>query len=156
MPKSPAFRLAQVNIARARYALDDPRIVDFMNKLDEINALADQAPGFVWRLKDDSGNATGFARDGDPRRILNLSVWESVESLKAFTYGDGHVEFIRRRLEWFEPRDGAHLVLWWVPAGHEPSIDEAESRLARLEADGPGAGAFTFAHPYPPDAEPPR
>ncbi|MEQ8842833.1 MAG: DUF3291 domain-containing protein [Acidimicrobiales bacterium] len=150
------WQLAQLNVGRLRAPVDHPDTAGFADNLDPVNAAAEAAPGFVWRLKDDSGNATGFVRDGDPLRILNLSVWDSIESLKAFTYGDGHVEFMRRRLEWFEPRDRAHLVLWWVPAGHEPSIDEAESRLARLEADGPSPSAFTFARPFPPDADPPR
>lgn len=142
--------LAQLNVGTLRAPIDHPDSHDFAVNLDPVNALAEAAPGFVWRLQDDdTGNATGFARDGDPLRILNLSVWESVEALRAFTYATAHVEFLRRRREWFAPPDGPHLVLWWVPVGHRPDIDEAEDRLARLTAHGPGPEGFTLARVHP-------
>lgn len=150
-----AWHLAQFNVGRLRAPLEHPDSAGFADNLDPVNALAEATPGYVWRLQDDSGNATGFARDGDPLRLLNLSVWESVESLRDYTYRGGHVEIMRRRLEWFEHRDGPHLVLWWVPAGHEPTIDEAEERLARLRADGPTRDAFTFLATFPPPDEAP-
>ncbi|MEZ5247115.1 MAG: DUF3291 domain-containing protein [Acidimicrobiales bacterium] len=150
------WHLAQLNVGVLRAPIEHPDSAGFADNLDPVNALAEAAPGFVWRLQDDSGNATAFARDGDPLRILNLSVWESVRSLKDFTYATGHVDYMRRRLEWFEPRDGAHLVLWWIPAGHEPTIEEAEARLAALVANGPSRDAFTFLLTFPPPDETPR
>ncbi len=151
-----AWHLAQLNVGQLRAPIDHADSAGFADNLDPINELAEETPGFVWRLQDDHGNATSFARDGDPLRILNLSVWESVESLRAYTYRSGHVDFLRRRLEWFEPREGGHLVLWWIPAGHEPTIAEAEERLARLTADGPSRDAFTFMLMFPPPDEAPR
>lgn len=144
------WHLAQVNVGTLRQPIDHPDTAEFTDNLDPVNAVADAAPGFVWRLQDEAGNATSFARDGDPLRILNLSVWESVEALRAFTRDERHLAFLRRRREWFRPPDGPHLVLWWVPAGHRPSIEEAEARLARLTAEGPSPEAFTFARPQPP------
>jgi len=144
------WHLAELNIGQLRAPIEHPDSAGFADNLDPVNAEAEAATGYEWRLQDESGNATGFTREGDPLRILNLSVWHSIESLKAFTYKGDHVEFMRRRLEWFEPRDGAHLVLWWVPAGHEPTIDEAEERLALLRANGPSRQAFTFMMTFPP------
>jgi len=145
-----AWHLAQLNVGQLRAPIDHPDSAGFADNLDPVNAEAEAAAGFVWRLQDESGNATGFARDGDPLRILNLSVWESVDEFKAFTYNGDHVKFMRRRREWFDARDGAHLVLWWIPAGHEPTIEEAEQRLAMLRDSGPSREAFTFMLTFPP------
>jgi hypothetical protein len=152
--ESMTWHLAQLNVGQLRAPIEHPDSAGFADNLDPVNAQAEAASGFVWRLQDDSGNATGFKRDGDQLRILNLSVWDSIESLKAFTYKGDHVEFMRKRLEWFEPRGQPHLVLWWVPAGHEPTIDEAEDRLAALQASGPSREAFTFMMTFPPPGEP--
>lgn len=149
------WQLAQLNVGRLRAPIEHPDSAGFADNLDPVNEQAEAAPGFVWRLQDESGNATGFTRDGDPLRILNISVWDSVESLKAFSYQGDHVGFMRRRLEWFEPRDGPHLVMWWIPAGDEPSIDEAEEHLALLQANGPSRDAFTFMLTFPAPDEPP-
>lgn len=149
------WHLAQLNVGQLRAAIDHPDSAGFADNLDPVNALAEAAPGFVWRLQDESGNATSFARDGDPLRILNLSVWESVDTLRDYTYRSGHTDFVRRRLEWFTRREGPHLVLWWVAVGHEPTIEEAEARLADLEADGPSRTAFTFKDIFPPPDSPP-
>lgn len=147
-----AWHLAQLNVATLRRPIDHPDTAEFADNLDPINAQAEASPGYVWRLQDESGNATGFTRDGDPLRILNLSVWESIETLRAFMFSDDHKRFMQRRREWFEPPSGPHLVLWWIPAGQEPTIDEAEARLARLAADGPSREAFTFMPTFgPPD-----
>ena len=146
-----SYHLAQLNVATAKGPMDSEVMAEFAAALDEVNALAEASDGFVWRLQDESGNATGIETAGDdPLRIINLSVWESVEALKAFTYSLEHADFLRRRLDWFEERDGPHFAMWWVPAGHEPTVDEAEDRLARLRHDGPSAAAFTFAHRFPP------
>ena len=151
---SAKFHLAQVNVGRLRAPIDHPMIKDFADNLDRINALAESSPGFVWRLKGDGNNATDLAIDDDPLFIPNLSVWEDIPSLGAFVYRSGHIEIMRRRREWFEPMD-VFMVLWWVPAGHRPTIEEAKERLTRLESFGPTPDAFTFKAPFPaPDAVP--
>ncbi|MEU6554428.1 DUF3291 domain-containing protein [Streptomyces sp. NPDC046915] len=140
--------LAQLNVARLLEPLDDPRTASFVELLDPVNAAADGAPGFVWRLVEEgAADATGLRPAGEDV-IINLSVWESQEALWDFTYRSGHLEVIRRRREWFERHVEAHLVLWWVPAGHLPTADEALERLADLQAQGPSPRAFTFASTY--------
>lgn len=124
-------------------------IKDFADNLDRINALAESSPGFVWRLKGDGDNATDLAIDDDPLFIPNLSVWEDIPSLGAFVYRSGHIEIMRRRREWFESMD-LYMALWWVPADHTPTVEEALEKLALLEAHGPTPAAFTFKSPFPP------
>ncbi|POM22212.1 hypothetical protein BTM25_56240 [Actinomadura rubteroloni] len=142
--------LAQLNVGRLRHPLGDPRSVGFADALGPINALADAAPGFVWRLVDAGGaDATGLRPFGDDT-LVNLSVWESREALWEFTYRSDHLEFLRSRREWFAPPGGPHLALWWVPAGHVPTPEEAVERLAHLRAHGPTARAFTFREDFAP------
>ena len=144
------WHLAQVNIGRLRAPIDDPMIAEFKDALDSVNALAERSPGFVWRLQDDAGNATGIHPvEGDELIIPNMSVWESIEALGEFVYRSGHTPFLRRRREWFERYGSAYLALWWVPAGHIPTLDEALDRLDVIERDGPTPYAFTFRHAYP-------
>ena len=150
MPR--AIHLAQVNIARMKGAFEDDVMAGFRARLDEINALADRSPGFVWRLQTDEGNATYLRPFDDDRILVNMSVWESVEHLKDYAYRTAHAEVLRQRQEWFERLDRPVVALWWVPAGHRPSMDEARKRLARLEAEGPTPFAFTFRQPFAPDA----
>jgi hypothetical protein len=138
------FHLAQLNIGRAKGPVGEAWMAEFMELLDPINALADRSPGFVWRLQDDAGNATSFRPYEDERMIVNMSVWESVEALWRFVYDSEHLDVMRRRREWFERFESLYMVLWWVPAGHIPSIDEAKERLALLEERGPTPDAFTF------------
>ena len=144
----PAQELAQLNVARLREPIDSPLLAPFVAALDAVNAVADRSPGFVWRLQDDAGNATALRPWGDDV-IVNLSVWRSVEALRAYVYSADHAAVLRRRREWFVPYDGPHLVLWWVDAGHLPTVEEAGDRLGRLAADGPGPAAFTLRQPYP-------
>ena len=144
--------LAQVNIARMRGPLDSAVMADFVARLDEINALADGSPGFVWRLQTSEGNATYLRPYDDDRILFNMSVWRSIEDLRAYVYGSAHVEVLRRRQEWFTRMETVYAALWWVPGGHRPSIDEAKKRLAHLEQHGPTPFAFTFKAPFPPDA----
>jgi len=134
--------LAQLNIGRLRYPTDDPRMADFMNNLDLVNALAERSKGFIWRLKDESGNATNIRPYADPQMAVNFSVWESVESLEHFVWQTIHKRFYGRRPEWFEPMDKPHFVMWWIPVGHRPTIDEAKQRLDYLTAHGPSEHAF--------------
>ncbi|HTX33452.1 MAG TPA: DUF3291 domain-containing protein [Bryobacteraceae bacterium] len=120
------YHIAQVNIGRVKAFPDDPLMAGFMNRLDEINALAETSPGFVWRLKTSEGNATyaTYFRPYDDERILvNMSVWESIDALKQYVYGSVHMELLRRRHEWFERFTGSYLALWWVRASHLPGID---------------------------------
>jgi len=147
------LHLAQANIARMRFALENPEMQEFVALLDEINALADRSPGFVWRLQTEAGNATYLRPYDDDRILFNMSVWESVEDLRKFTYGGGHLEAFRRRRDWFEKIDSPSTALWWIPAGHIPSIDEARKRLARLAEQGPTRFAFTFKDAFPPDED---
>lgn len=143
------FHLAEVNVGRLKAPIDHPMIKDFADNLDRINALAEGSPGFVWRLKGDGNNATDLAIGDDPLFIPNLSVWEDIPSLGAYVYRSGHVEIMRRRSEWFEHMD-LYMALWWVPAGHTPTVEEALEKLAHVEAHGPTAAAFTFKTPFPP------
>jgi hypothetical protein len=126
----------------------------FMQRLHEINALADRSPGFVWRLQTNEGNATYFRPyEHDDQILLNMSVWESVDALKNYVYRTAHAELLRHRQEWFEKFAGVYMALWWVPAGHVPGIDEAKKRLALLEKHGPTQYAFTFKNVFQPDEE---
>lgn len=148
------FHLAQVNIGRLIAPIDDPVMEGFRSQLDPINALADRSPGFVWRLQTEEGNATAIRPYEDERMAINMSVWESLEALQKFVYQTAHVGPLRDRKQWFEPIEGPILALWWVPAGHIPTIAEALDRLAHLKQHGPTREAFTFRTPFPaPDAE---
>ena len=126
----------------------------FKAALESINALADEAPGFVWRLQTEDGDATAIRPYEDERMMVNMSVWESIEALRAFVYTTGHTSVMRNRNRWFEKLE-TYLVLWWVPSGHEPRIQEAKERLEHLERHGPTPYAFTFRASFPaPDANP--
>jgi hypothetical protein len=146
------YELAQLNIATLLEPLDSPRLADFVANLDRINALADGAPGFVWRLQSDDGDATALRPMGD-EIIVNISTWRDADALKAYVYGTAHVAIMRRRTEWFSRMRDAFLVLWWVPAGYQPTVDDAAERLAALRENGPTAHAFTFKELFPPPPE---
>ena len=145
------YQLAQVNIGRARAEITDPVMAEFVARLPEINALADASPGFVWRLETEEGNATAVRPYDDTRVMINLSVWTDLRSLRAFVHQSAHAPIMRRRREWFERFEGVYMALWWVPAGHRPSVTEAVARLAHLEQHGSTAFAFSFAEPFEPD-----
>ena len=147
------LHLAQVNVARMLAPLEDPVMAGFVARLDEINALADGSPGFVWRLQTEAGNATYLRPYADERIIINMSVWETVEDLRNYVYQSRHSEVLRRRREWFEKLETPVVALWWVPAGHVPSVDEAKKRLAHLEENGPTPFAFSFRSIFPPDEQ---
>ncbi|PYT18476.1 MAG: DUF3291 domain-containing protein [Acidobacteria bacterium] len=147
------YHIAQVNIGRIKAPLDDQLMAGFVARLDEINALADNSPGFVWRLQTSEGNATYFRPYDDDRVLLNMSVWATIEALRHYVYHTAHVELLRQRQAWFEKFAGAFLALWWVPAGHIPSIDEAKKRLAWLDEHGPTQFAFTLKTVFQPDDE---
>ena len=143
------YHLAQINIGRLRAPLDDPGMADFVNNLAPINQLGHDAPGFVWQLLNEDGNSTTFHLFDDPEIVVNFTVWESIETLFEFTYKSQHVEFFRRRHEWFEKVEGLpSLTMWWIPAGHIPSLKEAEAKILHLRDHGPTVQAFTFKHRF--------
>jgi hypothetical protein len=150
------YVLAQVNIGRLLAPIDSPLIADFVAALDSVNAMADAAPGFVWRMVTEDGNALavrGFEQDGVGSGggiIINMSVWESVEALAAYAYGDAHIAILRRRREWFEKMRDAYLALWWIPRGHIPTVAEAEDRVEHVRAHGPTPYAFSLKQHFPP------
>ena len=151
------YHIAQLNIARLLAPIDDPLVADFVNNLDRINTLGESSLGFVWRLKDDTGNATAIKVYPDPRIIVNLTVWESIDALFDFTYKSRHVDIFRRRAEWFEPNEHiVNYVLWWIPAGTIPTVAEAKERLEYLRKHGPTPYAFSFKKrfPIPEDVQP--
>jgi hypothetical protein len=150
------YQLAQCNIARAKAPLEHDVMAGFVARLDEINSLAEGSPGFVWRLKEDSGNATSIQAFDDPLVIVNLSVWESPVHLREFVYRSDHIQVMRQRRSWFERFDGVYLALWWVPEGHRPTVDEAKERMAHRQQHGDSPRAFSFAKLYPAPNQPDR
>ena len=147
------MHLAQLNVGRLRAPLDDPLIDDFRNNLDGVNALAEVSPGFVWRLQDEGGNATGIKPFDDDLEIINLTVWESIDALADFTYRSDHVDFLRRRRDFFAAPTQPILCLWWVAEGTIPTVAEAIARLEHLRAHGPTSTAFTFRHRFGPGGD---
>jgi hypothetical protein len=147
-----AFELAQLNIAIMKEPLESPSMADFVASLDRINALAEAAPGFVWRLQTEEGDATAMRPMGEDT-LVNMSVWRDIESLNRYVYGTAHVDIMRRRKEWFERMRDASVVLWWVRQGHRPTVPEAIAKLELLRTRGPTTEAFTFRHAFlAPDA----
>ncbi|WP_406414030.1 DUF3291 domain-containing protein [Streptomyces sp. NBC_01614] len=150
-----AYELAQVNIARLKAPLDSPQLKDFVDGLDPVNADADAADGFVWRLEGEAGDATDVSVFGDEWLIINMSVWRDTNALTAYMYQGRHREMLARRREWFEKVQEAMVTLWWVPAGHRPTVAEAESRLLHLRTNGPTPYAFTLRTSFPPQGAKP-
>ncbi len=145
------YQLAQVNIGRELWLPEDERMAGFMGRLDELNKLADESPGFVWRLQTVAGNATDLRPYADDDRLLvNMSVWTSLEALREYVYRSAHSPVLGQRKQWFETMTTPIMALWWVPAGHVPSVAEAKARLEELTQRGPGPGAFTFKATFPP------
>lgn len=152
-PATSDFELAQLNVARMKGAKDSPVMQEFVASIDRINALADGAPGFVWRLQPGDGDASALTALEHDGMLVTISVWRDLASLRSYVYESGHLDVLRRRREWFDPLGEASIVLWWVPRGHRPTIDEAFDRLGRLRRSGPGPEAFDFRYPHPaPDA----
>jgi hypothetical protein len=148
----PQWQLAQLNVGRiVGVHMQDPVMQTFVDLLDHINALAEGSPGFVWRLKDENNNATSLNPFGDDRVIVNMSVWESLEALEKFVYKSQHFEVLKRRKEWFEKFGKPFMVLWYVPAGHRPSVEEAIQKLTQLQESGPSPAAFTFRERFSPE-----
>jgi hypothetical protein len=150
MPAIEGFQLAQVNIALPVEPLTSARLAEFVSLLEPVNALADAAPGFVWRLQTEDGDATAVRAFGDDQLIVNMSVWESLESLAEFVFGGFHAEVMRRRREWFAHLRDPYTVAWWVATGERPTVGDAEQRLASLRERGPIPFAFTMQRAFPP------
>jgi hypothetical protein len=148
-----AHHLPQINISRLLAALDDPKIAAFVAQLEPINALADKVPGFVWRLKSESGNATDIAYNDDPFVIVNVSVWESIEALRNFAYKSNHDNVFRDRAKWFEKMDKPSYCLWWIPAGHIPTVAEGRERLEHYQKHGATQHSFWFSQHFPQPAD---
>jgi hypothetical protein len=146
------FQLAQINIANAKAAMDSAIMKGFVDRLDEINQLADHSPGFVWRLKVEVGEATINAFE-DPSVIVNMSVWADLESLKHYVYKSVHVQLLKEKNSWFDKMAEAHQVLWWVPYGHIPTVAEGKDRLRFIQQQGATEFAFNFARNFPAPAD---
>lgn len=143
------YHLAQMNIARAVDDMESETMAGFVARLEEINALADSSPGFVWRLQDEAGDATNIQAFSDPDLLVNMSVWEDLESLQYYVYKSAHVELLKNKAAWFEKLTDVSQVLWWVPAGEIPTVEDGKRRLEHLQAHGVTGSAFTFAKPFP-------
>ncbi len=146
-----AYHIAQLNIGELAAPLESPQLAGFVDNLEAINALAERTPGYVWRLQTEDGDATALRPFGDDV-IVNMSVWEDIDALFDYVYRSAHTPFLGRRKSWFKPMRDAFLVLWWVPVGHEPELDDALQRLAHLRAHGPSPFAFTFKRRFAPPA----
>jgi Domain of unknown function (DUF3291) len=145
-----SYQLAQLNIARMRFPLESPEMADFVNNLDRINALADSSEGFVWRLVGDGSNdATSLRPFEDDTILVNMSVWQNLESLKNYVYKSAHTDILKRRAEWFEKAQDAMVVMWWIPQGHRPTVQESKERLEHLRAHGSSEFAFSFREAFP-------
>lgn len=142
MRQPPNTHLAQLNVATAIDDVESARLADFMAALDRVNAVAERSPGFVWRLKDDQGNSTSIKVSDDPRFIVNLSVWERPEDLEHYVWNTVHKQVYAKRENWFEKPEKPYFVMWWIPAGHIPTPEEAMERLADLQENGPSDRAF--------------
>ena len=147
------WHLAQINIGRLAAPADDPQVAGFFAALDRVNALAEASPGFVWRLQGEGNNATDIQATPDPLLIPNMSVWEDADALFAFVYRSAHTPVMAQRRQWFAPFDGAYQALWWIEAGHLPTVAEGLSKLWLLDRFGPSAQAFTFKARFPAPGE---
>jgi Domain of unknown function (DUF3291) len=145
------YQLAQLNIAMMRFPLESPEMIDFVNNLDRVNELADSSEGFIWRLQGEGNDATSLRPFDDDFIIVNMSVWDNLESLKSYVYKSAHTDILKRRAEWFEKVQEAMVVMWWIPTGHIPTMTEAKERLEHLRTYGSSEFAFSFreAHPAP-------
>ena len=144
------YYLAQINIALMKAPLHNPIMSEFATALDKVNLVAESSPGFVWRLKTSSGNATDIKAYSDPRILVNISVWRGIEQLKEYVYKSLHGDFFIRRRQWFEKYQGEHFAMWWIRAKHLPTVEEGKAKLEYLELHGDTPECFTFAKLYPP------
>lgn len=142
------YHLAQLNIAALKAPLDSPQLKDFVDNLDRINALAESSDGFVWRLKGEGNDATALRPYGDDV-IVNMSVWRDTDALRNYVYKSAHTAIMKRRREWFTRMAEAYACLWWIPAGHIPTVEEAAQRLKLIRERGPTPESFNFGEAFP-------
>lgn len=147
----PLYHLAQLNIARMLAPLEDPIMADFVANLAPINALAESSPGFIWRLATPAGDATQIRVFEDNFLIVNMSLWESIDALYQYAYFSDHADVYRRRTDWFSKLDKPHMVLWWVPAGEFPTLEDAKAKLEYIRQHGATPKAFTFKQRFTPE-----
>ena len=149
----PLHVLAQINVARANYDQDDPRFSGFTSRIDAVNAMAERAQGFVWRLKSEAGSAMDIRAAEDPRFLINMSVWQTPKALQDFVWKTVHVKVYNQRKDWFDPLGSAHMAFWWVPQDYTPTLEEGMARLASLDLHGPTEYAFGWDNlpPFPPE-----
>lgn len=145
------YQLAQINVAQAKAEINTATMHGFVSRLDEINAIADSSEGFVWRLQSKEGDSTSIRVFEDSLLLVNMSVWENIETLRNYVYKSLHVEMIRDREAWFNKSATAHQAMWWIPAGHIPTTEEAKEKLEYIQLHGPSQEAFTFGKPFPPE-----
>ena len=148
MNARPGHHLAELNVGRLLAPTDDPLVAEFMAALDLVNGLGKRMPGFVWMMEGSGAPGTGNTEakiGGDAQYVSNLTVWESVDTLQAFVYNTVHRQFLDRRAAWFEVMGPMHFVMWWVPAGHRPSLEEALAKLDQLRVEGASDAAFDWA-----------
>lgn len=144
------YHIAEINIARMKGVdIQDPIMKEFVDNLDAVNQVAEKSEGFVWRLKDESNNATSLNPYQDEQILINVSVWDSIEALEVFMYRTFHADFLKRRKEWFTSFGTAHTAMWWIPAGHIPTLQEATAKLAQLQTQGPSPEVFDFRTKFP-------
>ncbi|KEI71075.1 DUF3291 domain-containing protein [Endozoicomonas elysicola] len=143
------YHLAQVNIAKAKGPMDSAVMKGFVDQLDYINQLADNSPGFVWRLQTEEGDATDISVFDDELIIINMSVWQTYEDLKQYVYSGEHLSVLKQKKDWFDKLPGSHLALWWIPSDTIPTVEEGKQALESLDTQGPTEKSFTFARPYP-------
>ena len=144
------YRLAEINIARMKGVdINDPIMQEFVDNLDKVNAVAESSNGFVWRLKDDNNNATSLNPYDDEQVIINISVWETIETLEHFMYKTFHTEFLKRRKEWFQTFGKAYTAMWWIEEGKYPTMQEAVDKLGYLQKNGASIVVFDFKHKFP-------
>ena len=148
------YHLVQLNIGRILFPMDTPEMSGFKDNLDRINALADSSEGFIWRLVSDGSNdATSLRPFDDDTLLVNMSVWQNLEGLKNYVYKSVHTDYLKRRAEWFEKMQDVIVVLWWVPEGHVPTVQEAKERLKHLRMNGSSEFAFSFREAFPAPSE---
>ncbi len=143
------MHLAELNIGRLVAPTDDPRVAEFMDALDRINGLGKRMPGFVWMMEGSGEPGTGNTENNigdDPQFVANMTVWENVVSLERFVWGTVHRQFYERRKEWFEVLGDMHFVMWWVPAGHRPTLEEGLAKLDLLRREGDSDAAFGWSY----------
>ena len=143
------YQIAEINIARMKgINIKDPVMKEFVDNLDRVNTVAESSEGFVWRLKDESNNATNINPYDDEQVIINISVWQSIEALENYMYKTLHVGFLKRRKEWFQSYGKVYTAMWWIPAGQFPTLQQAVDNLDYLQKNGATEKVFDFKRKF--------